>query len=485
MSEQIMSQEHSYTILVIDDDPAFQRSMKRLLKGYRVLQALSFRHGLEHFERERPDVVLVDINLPDGDGLVLMELLRNIDSSVPVIVISGRYDVDTTTRALKGGAYDFLPKPLDKERFESTLKKALEAVSMNFSLEGWRLESALGEQLGDPNFVVKSTAMKKVISKARKAAESDAPVLLLGPTGVGKTYLARLIHKWSRRASNPFVALNVSAIPEALLESELFGYVKGAFTGADTDKKGLFDSADGGTILLDEIGDLPKHLQVKLLQVIQEGKFFPVGSTIQKTVNVRIIAATVQDLPTLVETGEFREDLFFRLYVYPIMIPPLVQRREDIPPLSAMFLKHAQREHGGPPKRITPELIEYLMELQWRGNVRELRSAIYYAYAHASASEELRPEHLAEFRPRAMDSGRTDMDHEQEHIMQLLASEDFSLDKYVDETTSKIIDVALERSGHNLTRAADLLGITRRRLGILIKKLGVEFHGTRGRPRKN
>ena len=323
--------------------------------------------GLNLFFKKDYQLVITDLKMPGADGMEVLRSIKQRSPEVPVVVITAFGDIATAVQAMKEGAYDFLPKPCERDHFKLVVKKALEHFRLKREVQDLRQQLAGGP----PELVFQSRAMEKVVALADKVAAYEATVLILGESGTGKELLARRIHHQSPRAKGPFVAINCGAIPRDLLESELFGYRKGAFTGADRDKKGRFELANGGTIFLDEIGELPLELQVKLLRVLQERTIDVLGAEGPRPVDVRIIAATNRDLEKMVKEGAFREDLYFRLNVFPIRIPPLRQRPEDIPVLMRHFLKVY-----GPGRRwrISPAVMNRLKGLSWRGNVRELEN---------------------------------------------------------------------------------------------------------------
>ncbi|MBA2848921.1 sigma-54-dependent Fis family transcriptional regulator [Thermosulfuriphilus ammonigenes] len=356
-------------VLLIDDDESFREVMLFNLQeeGLEVDVARDGHEGLNLFFKKDYQLVITDLKMPGADGMEVLRSIKQRSPEVPVVVITAFGDIATAVQAMKEGAYDFLPKPCERDHFKLVVKKALEHFRLKREVQDLRQQLAGGP----PELVFQSRAMEKVVALADKVAAYEATVLILGESGTGKELLARRIHHQSPRARGPFVAINCGAIPRDLLESELFGYRKGAFTGADRDKKGRFELANGGTIFLDEIAELPLELQVKLLRVLQERTIDVLGAEGPRPVDVRIIAATNRDLEKMVKEGAFREDLYFRLNVFPIRIPPLRQRPEDIPVLIRHFLKVY-----GPGRRwrISPAVMNRLKGLSWRGNVRELEN---------------------------------------------------------------------------------------------------------------
>ncbi len=359
-------------ILVIDDEEAILESLADILEdeGYQVITAKNAAEGLQKVKQEQPDLLILDVWLPDQDGLKLLKTLRKESPDLPVIVISGHGTVETAVKAIKLGAFDFLEKPLSYDRVVVTVANALKFRAL-------REENiTLKRHLTGPGITGQSQAVLELREAIERVAQTDATVLITGESGVGKEVAARMIHTLSRRAEKPFVAVNCAAIPEDLIESELFGHEKGAFTGAVSSKKGKFDLADGGTIFLDEIGDMSLSAQAKVLRVLQEKCFERVGGTKTISVDVRVIAATNKNLTEEIKKGRFREDLYYRLNVIPIHIPPLRERPEDIPLLVEEFLDEFARHSGLGRKKITPEAMEALKRYPWPGNIRELRNLI-------------------------------------------------------------------------------------------------------------
>ncbi len=359
-------------ILVIDDEESILESLADILmdEGYQVLTALTAEEGLKKLHKEAPELLILDVWLPDEDGLKLLQKIRKEDQKLPVIVISGHGTVEMAVKAIKLGAFDFLEKPLSYDRVVVTVANALRFRALEE--ENLRLKA----RLTGPGLTGKSPLIEKVKQEIARVAATEATVLITGESGSGKEVAARMIHALSRRAQGPFVAVNCAAIPEELIESELFGYERGAFTGASAPKKGKFDLANGGTIFLDEIGDMSLSAQAKVLRVLQEKCFERVGGTRTIRVDVRVIAATNKDLRREIEAGRFREDLFFRLNVIPIHIPPLRERPEDIPLLVEEFLDELARHSGLGRKRFSPEALKALCRYHFPGNVRELRNLI-------------------------------------------------------------------------------------------------------------
>jgi two-component system nitrogen regulation response regulator NtrX len=360
-------------ILVIDDEAEIRRSVRMILEyeGYDVQEAASGPEGLALIDREAPDLVFMDIRMPGLDGLEALQKIRQLNEALPVVIISGHGTVSTAVEATKLGAFDFIEKPLASERVLVTIRNALDSTRLqdeNRSLK--RVVEARYQMVGE------SLALRTIWDAIKRAAPTNATVLLLGESGAGKELVARSIHRNSLRARERFVQVNCAAIPEELIESELFGHEKGSFTGATEKQIGKFEQADRGTIFLDEVGDMSAKTQAKVLRVLQEGEVERLGSARTIKVDVRVIAATNKDLETEIERGNFREDLYFRLSVIPIKVPPLRERREDVPALVRHFADLFGRENNRRPQRFTAAALEFMQKARWKGNVRELRNTV-------------------------------------------------------------------------------------------------------------
>jgi two-component system, NtrC family, nitrogen regulation response regulator NtrX len=360
-------------ILVIDDEAAIRDSLRMILEyeDYQFAGAASGQEGLALVQRDRPDLVLLDIKMPGMDGIEVLRKLHAMDETLPVVMISGHGTTATAVEAIRSGATDFLDKPLSSERVIVTLQNALKQSELR--TENRELKLAMESKY---EIVGQSPALRKVLEAVKRAAPTNATVLLLGESGVGKELVARTIHRNSPRAGQRFVQVNCAAIPEELIESELFGHEKGSFTGATEKQIGKFEQADRGTIFLDEIGDMSQKTQAKVLRVLQEQEVERLGSARTIKVDVRVIAATNKNLEEAIQRGEFREDLYFRLNVIPIVVPPLRERREDIPQLVQHFAKMTAEEHNLKAKRFETPAMEVLSRYRWRGNIRELRNTI-------------------------------------------------------------------------------------------------------------
>src|SRR5690349_19469338 len=360
-------------ILVIDDETEIRRSLRMILEyeGYEVIEAASGPEGLTMAERDAPDLVFLDIKMPGMDGLEALQRIKASNESLPVVIISGHGTVSTAVEATKAGAFDFIEKPLASERVLVTIRNALDQTRLrdeNTSLK--RAVEVRHQMVGE------SQPLRQVWDAIKRAAPTNATVLLLGESGSGKELVARSIHRNSLRSRDRFVQVNCAAIPEELIESELFGHEKGSFTGATEKQIGKFEQADRGTIFLDEVGDMSAKTQAKVLRVLQEGEVERLGSARTIKVDVRVIAATNKNLEEEIERGHFREDLYFRLAVIPVYVPPLRERTEDIPLLVRHYMDFFSRENNVRPKRITQHAIEALQRYRWKGNIRELRNTV-------------------------------------------------------------------------------------------------------------
>ena len=353
------------TILIVEDEPKMLRLLELSLaeEGYKVRTAADAEAGLKLFREHRIDAVVTDLKLPSMNGLEFLEAVKRADSRIPVIVMTAYGTVETAVEAMKAGASDYVLKPFSLEEIKLIIGKELDVRRLRE--ENRSLREALGSRYEFKNIIGRSSKMQEVLATVERVAPTNSTVLLGGESGVGKDMIARALHQHSRRASGQFIKINCTAIPENLLESELFGYEKGAFTGAVSAKPGKFELGDKGTIFLDEIGDVPGTIQVKLLRVLQDREFERLGGTKTYKVDVRVVAATNQDLRAALEEGTFREDLYYRLNVVPINIPPLRERREDIPYLVDYFVERFARESSKPIRGITPAAQRMLMEFYW------------------------------------------------------------------------------------------------------------------------
>ena len=375
------------TILVVDDEAAQRRLLGDFISslGYAAIELPSAEAALEVIRRQRPELVLLDIRLPGMSGIDALTEIRKISGNLPVLLVTAYADLRQAVEAMKSGADDYLSKPVDLDELATAIADALGSTSAG---------PADGKQAWPDlpaDFVCESAAMRRVVETAAVIAPSDVPVLIMGASGTGKEVIAQLIHLWSRRATRPLIAANCAGLPESLIESELFGHKKGAFTGAASERPGFFRAAHQGTLFLDEIGELPLHLQPKLLRALESGEITPLGSDLPVEVDVRLIAATNRDLASAVRDGQFREDLYYRINVVELIVPSLSERREDIPKLACMFAT----QFAGGPVRLSPQALHCLLASAWTGNVRELRNAIQRACL-LCRGDIILPEHLPE-----------------------------------------------------------------------------------------
>lgn len=382
-NEQSRESNGAGKILVVDDDRNLLELVKARLHAarYEVVAALDEEEAREAFKDSSPDLAVIDLKLSNHNGIDLMEEFHGQRPELPVIILTGFGTIENAVDAMKKGAYGYLTKPFDGRELALQISRALE--NRRLAVENRRLRSLLQENYGFSNIITRSEKMRRVLETVARVAQSDSTVYIHGLSGTGKELIAKALHLASPRKDRPFVAINCAALPETLLESELFGHEKGSFTGAVRSTKGLFSEADTGTIFLDEIGDMPLAVQVKLLRVLEERLFFPIGSAKPVKVNVRVVVATNKDLTQEVKKGNFREDLFYRIHVIPIRLPPLKERKEDIPYLVEHFLKRICGENKQPVKTITPQAVQRLMHHDWPGNVRELENTIEYAVVMA------------------------------------------------------------------------------------------------------
>ena len=452
-------------VLVVDDDSGMREVLGIMLakEGYEVSSASGGREALSSCQRQKFDVVITDLKMPKMDGIEVLKGIKEASPETMVILITAYASGETAVAAMREGAYDYLEKNFDIEELKVTVRDALRRKGVEQKGEA-PFESSLDGIVSFGSMVAKSKEMLKVFGLIRKVADTPANVLILGESGTGKELVARAIHENSERKSKPFVAINCGGIPENLLESELFGYMKGAFTGAYADRPGLFEVAKNGTIFLDEIGELPTILQVKLLRVVQEKTFRRIGGSEDIKVDVRIVSATNRDLAQKVKEGQFREDLYYRLNVIPIAMPPLRRRKEDIPILAKYFIEKYSRQFGKEIKKISSYALELLMEYQFPGNVRELENIIERSVA-LETSNIILPENLVLVRKDGGNGGLEDID---------IPEEGLSLDDELAKLERSIILKALQRARGTKTRAAQLLNMSRDALNYRIEKLRIE-----------
>lgn len=440
----------TYSILVVDDEILTLNNLKKILEkeDYEVLVTNSGESAIEFLKKFKPQLVLLDLMLPGISGLEVLKRIKEIERETIVIMMTAYEILEKAVEAMKLGAYDYLLKPFKINDLKNTIRRALETLSLRIRILE-HLESEKGRYYFG-KIIAESRKMKEAVEMAKRISASEkTTVLLQGESGTGKELLAKAIHYHSPRAEKPIVEINCAAIPENLLESELFGYEAGAFTDARKRKIGLLERGDEGTVFFDEIGDMSLSLQAKLLRVLEEGTFTRLGGSQQIKVNIRIIAATNRDLSKATERGEFRSDLFYRLNVVPIHIPSLRERREDILPLALLFIQEFNQELKRSYKGISQEVANSLLEYPWPGNVRELRNIIERIMS-LSNEEEIMPHHLpSEMRDRGK--------YPKPHVIEEIVSEDSY--PTLEDLERKYIEKVLERTGNNKTQAAKILGI--------------------------
>jgi len=452
------------SILIVDDEEIMSEVLKDLLEkeGYAVEVAEDGLIGLELFTRDRFDMVISDIQMTGLDGIQLLQKIKEIDDDVPVIIMTAYSSVETAVAALRYGAFDYISKPFNHNEIRVTVRNAMQQADL--SHENRALKIKLKEKFHFDNIIGQSQVMSKVYRLIEKLAQSDTNVLITGESGTGKELVAHAIHYNSNRAHSAFVSVNCSAIPDTLMESEMFGHVKGAFTNAFFSKQGLFEEADRGTLFLDEIADLSLYTQAKLLRAIQTGEIKAVGGTKTKNVNTRIISATNKDLEEEVKKGLFREDLFYRLNVVNIHLPKLNQHPEDIPELANHFLAKFCTKYNVAHKKLSREVLKMFMGYSWPGNVRELENCIERAVALSEGPDVECDDLPPSFHKSAV------------VVPPTLTQEGLELDIELDNFEKSLIMKTLQMTGGNITKAANLLKIPRRTLSSRMKRLDIDVH---------
>lgn len=441
-------------ILVVDDDPGILNLLRLHLEtaNYLVTLTETSSKAIEQATAETFDLAIVDLRIGDEDGITLLEHLLRIQPTLPVIIVTAHATIETAVAATKKGAYDYLTKPFETTDLLHRIKQALEVYRLKTEVQ--RLRTMVEERYQFDNIITVTDVMQRVLRQVAQIAVTESTVCVYGESGTGKELIAKAIHIASRRAQGPFVAINCGAIPEGLLENELFGHMKGAYTGADRPKKGFLQQAEGGTLFLDEIGELPPMLQVKFLRVLEEREFYPLGSSQPVKVNLRLVAATNQDLGKLVSQGKFREDLYYRLHVLPIFLPPLRDRPGDIAPLAQHFMQRFARDMDKEIKGFTPEALQRLMLHEWRGNVRELANVIERAVVLTPTSM-ITPDLLLLGKPEMQSAQQTEPSTLRE------AREKFE--------RTYLIQVLISVKG-NVSRAAEVSGKDRAEFYRLLRK---------------
>lgn len=459
-------------ILICDDEPGIRKTLSQILgdEGYTVDAVGLGQDALQRAFGEdgpRPDAILLDVWLPDVDGLTVLDRLRAGGLETPVVMISGHGTVETAVQAVKRGADDFLEKPLSLERVLLTLDKVLERHRLAKERDALKREllSRTGDDAAQETLLGTGAAMGRLLDEIARAGASEARVLITGESGVGKELVARALHRASPRAAGPFVEVNGAAIPEELIESELFGHMKGSFTGAVEDRKGKWEQADGGTLFLDEIGDMSPRTQAKILRAIQDGRITRVGGAKTFATDVRIVAATNRDLPAMIRAGTFREDLYFRLAVVPLVVPPLSERPEDVPLLVTHFAERLARRRGRRAKAFEPEALEVLAKRRWPGNVRELQNLVERVLLMSPGPVVRTADLPPEDRPAASRAPSHASDEFASYATLADAREAFER-RYLSR-------VLFDTKG-NVSRAAERLGLDRTTLHRKMKALGLD-----------
>ena len=448
-----------FTLLLVEDDKVQREALAENLieEDYNVLVAESAEKALSIADSKTVDLVITDLNLPEDDGHFLLKKIKSKNPTIPVFIITAYASVGSAVDAMKSGAYDYLTKPINMEKLFITLKRALEHKTL--VAENIELKKKLEKEFSFKGIIAVSSEMQKVLNMAGRVAGTKASVLLRGESGTGKEVLARAIHFASGRKDGPFVAFNVAALAPALIESELFGHEKGAFTGADRLRIGRFEQAGGGTIFIDEIGDIPVEIQMKFLRVLQEGYIEHLGGNRSIDVNIRLITATNKDLESMIKAGTFREDLYYRLNVFTIQIPPLRERREDIPHLCNSHLKSCEEEYGKNIDGFSREAFDAMMKYDFPGNVRELQNIIERAVIVCRGSQIT----LSDLPTNVLEPVR---DFSQESYE--------GLEERVEALEKRMIITELRRLGGNVSKTAQSLKITSRKLRYKIHKYGIK-----------
>jgi len=455
---RILYREHAMksTVLLIDDDPIDIKPLKLLLESWdlEVITARSGEEGVDRLASVPVDLVISDVRMPGMSGQDVVQAVRGADPGVPVVLITGQGDVKSAVNSMKLGAFDYVLKPPDETEFQLTVGKALEHSRLQRENEFLRAELAAGGMYGE-RLIGRSPKMLTVFEMINRVAGTDSTVLITGETGTGKEIVAKTIHYKSRRAGRPLVALNCASLNPNLIESELFGHEKGAFTGAVASRRGRFEDADGGTLFLDEIAETGVEFQAKLLRVLQEGEFERLGGNKKISVDVRLLASTNRDLQQEVDAGKFREDLFYRLRVIPIHLPPLRERADDVDLLATHFAASYGERYMSGACTVSPEGLDYLSSREWKGNVRELQHAVERAVV-LSTDEILGPGDFKGF-----DTGQEG------------ARSDDTLHAFVDQKTREYLLQVLDRTGWRKQQAADILGVDRVTLYRMLKKYSI------------
>jgi two-component system response regulator PilR (NtrC family) len=444
-------------LLVVDDEAGYREVLQAIFRaeGYEVSTARNGREALACLKKDRCDLIISDVRMPDMDGIELLRLAKEIDRDIGVVLMTAFGTIATAREAFKLGADDFIQKPFNNDELKLIVKRTLEKQAI--VNENRAFKAAQHRQGSIDNIIGRSETIVELKRMIAAVANEESTILITGESGTGKELVARAVHDMSGRAEKPFIPINCGAMTETLLESELFGFMKGTFTGASTNRAGMFESADKGSIFLDEIGDMPLSMQVKILRVLQERKIRRVGASNEVPVDTRVIAATNRDIRPMVADGSFRQDLFFRISVIPLNVPPLRERREDIPDLAEHFIKKFCAR-SGKKLRLSDEAVNVLQNRQWPGNVRELEHTIERAVALANGDGEIAARHCTDDvtspRTRGVD----------------LPTEGFNFESYIEGIEKDFVEEAMRRTANNQTRAAELLGIKVHSLRYLLDK---------------
>ncbi len=466
-----------YRLLIVDDEQSVRYSFRKLLNSrqYTFTEAADAQEAITEFRRSLPNLVILDIEMPGKDGIEVLKEIKEISPLTPVIIVTAYGSGDRVIKAMKYGAYEYIEKPFDIPRLISVIEDALKSsIQSEFILPAKELKPTYNSVQPEESLVGESAAIKEVFKLIGRVAASDASILIVGESGTGKELVARAIHKYSDRSARQFIAINCAAIPESLLESELFGFEKGAFTGADKQRAGKFEEADGGTLFLDEIGDMSLSLQSKLLRVLQEGTLERLGSSKTVRIDARIVAATNRNLEKDIVNKSFREDLYYRLKVITISLPPLRMRRDDIPLLTEHFLKKHSKGRMGELLKISPDSLKKLEEYSWPGNIRELENVIKRAIILAKGSI-IEPEIPSGEEERSITAPQERLMESRLSIdPEILSKEGDIYRLAIDVLEKELIQWALAKTGRNQVRAAKLLGISRVMLHDRIDKFKLD-----------
>ncbi len=464
-------------ILIVEDEAGMRRILAVLLQkeGHEVHEAGTHKEALKTLNAQPLDLVITDQRLPDGEGLMVLAAAKDADPSLPVIVVTAYASVELAVEAMRAGAFDFITKPFNPDTVRAAVWRACNHVAL--LRENERLRDEVGRLAADTELLGESAAMQTVRDFIVRAAPTNATILITGETGTGKELVARAIHKRSARAEAPFVAVNCAAMPEDLLESQLFGHEKGAFTGADQARQGLFEAANNGTLFLDEAGEMSLSLQAKLLRVLVDGELLRVGSTNPRNVDVRIIAATHRNLEQRVKDGAFREDLYFRLAVVPLAIPPVRDRRDDVPALLEHFLTAVAQDLKVARKTIAPEAVAALKSYPFPGNVRELRNLIERAYI-LGRGEELGVEDFPVANARSSRASASASDSVEDLVRAM--PQELDVRSFLDDVERQLLIRALDASGGAQAEAARKLSLSRSDMTYKVKKYGIRDHTSQG-----